>query len=68
MPAQPHPSVVIRVDEIIDGIAHRRCPKCGATKPLDKFGLRNMRQADGSTVVREQAWCRECRSVNRYGR
>ena len=68
MASIPAPSVVIRADELIDGIAHRRCPKCGVLKPLDGFGLRNMRQADGSTVVREQAWCRECRSSHRYGR
>jgi len=65
MNPKPPPSVVIHADEVVDGIVHRRCPKCGILKPLDLFGLRNMRAADGSTVVREQSWCRTCRTSNR---
>lgn len=34
------------------------CLKCRALKPLGQFGLRKM--ADGA--VRNQPWCRDCRS------
>jgi len=35
------------------------CLKCRQIKPLAQFGLRKM--ADGA--VRNQPWCRSCRSV-----
>jgi hypothetical protein len=34
------------------------CPKCHKTRPLSLFGLRKM--ADGA--IRNQPWCRTCRS------
>ncbi len=61
MPSTAPPAVIIHADEIVDGIVHRRCPNCRVLKPLDLFGLRTVRAADGSKVFREQSWCRSCR-------
>ena len=36
----------------------RVCPHCGQEKPLSEFGFRNM----GTGEIRNQSWCRECRS------
>ena len=36
----------------------RTCPKCGEEKPLSDFGFRQM----GDGQVRNQSWCKECRS------
>lgn len=38
----------------------RVCPHCGKTKPLSEFGWRDM----GGGNVRNQSWCKECRSTN----
>lgn len=66
MPTRPEPpTVVIHGDELVDGVVHRRCPNCETTKPLDQFGLRNMRPANGPIIVREQSWCRACRTSGR---
>jgi len=62
MPKRLPPIVKIHGDAIVDGLVHRHCPRCEILKPMDMFGLRNMKQADGTTVVREQTWCRSCRS------
>jgi hypothetical protein len=62
MSTSPPPSVVIHADEVVGGIVHRRCPRCDVLKPLDLFGLRTMRASDGTTLVREQSWCRACRA------
>lgn len=35
-----------------------KCLKCGAMKPLTMFGLRKM----GDGAIRNQPWCRTCRS------
>lgn len=58
------PEVKIQADAIIDGIVHRTCPSCGHTKPLDQFGLRYCKNAgaQGQMLIREQSWCRLCRS------
>jgi hypothetical protein len=53
--------VVIHAHEVIDGVVHRRCPNCQELKPLGAFGVRSMPAAAGP-VVREQSWCRACRS------
>jgi len=37
------------------------CPACKLPLPEDNFGLRNMPAKGGTTVVRRQSWCRECR-------
>ena len=65
MSSSPNPDRVrILASEVINGEAHRKCPKCGETKPLDDFGLRRMtgRGVDGGDLVTNQSWCRECRS------
>ncbi len=36
----------------------RVCPHCGREKPISQFGFRNM----GGGNIRNQSWCRECRS------
>lgn len=36
----------------------RICPHCGEEKPLSDFGYRKM----GNQVVRNQSWCKKCRS------
>lgn len=36
----------------------RVCPKCGKEKPLSEFGWRDMGNGD----IRNQSWCKECRS------
>jgi len=61
--AEPRDEVRIRVDEVINGIAHRKCPNCGELKPLDEFGLRRMhgRGREGAELVTNQSWCRNCR-------
>lgn len=49
------------------GVVNCKCPSCGATKPLNDFGLRRMKGAgpNGVSVVRNQSWCRDCRSGRR---
>ena len=42
-----------------EGLITLMCLKCRQIKPLAQFGLRKM--ADGA--VRNQPWCRSCRSV-----
>lgn len=51
------------------GAVNRKCPSCGVTKPLNDFGLRRMKHAgpNGEDVVRNQSWCRYCRSGRRGG-
>lgn len=63
--AKPRDTVRIRADKLIDGIAHRTCPCCGETKPLDAFGTRRMagQGEDGADLVTNQSWCRDCRST-----
>lgn len=36
----------------------RICPHCRQEKPLSEFGYRNM--GDGN--IRNQSWCKDCRS------
>ena len=36
----------------------RVCPHCGMEKPLSEFGWRKM----GNGEIRNQSWCRKCRS------
>ena len=36
----------------------RICPRCNIEKPLSDFGFRNM----GNGEIRNQSWCKECRS------
>ena len=36
----------------------RICPHCREEKPLSDFGFRNM----GNGKIRNQSWCKECRS------
>lgn len=36
----------------------RICPKCGKEKPIKDFGYRKME----SGQVRNQSWCKNCRS------
>lgn len=36
----------------------RICPHCEQEKPLSDFGFRQM----GNGEVRNQSWCKECRS------
>lgn len=36
----------------------RKCPHCGIVKPLSEFGYRDM----GGGNIRNQSWCRDCRS------
>ena len=39
----------------------RICPHCGKEKPLSAFGFRKMKPGkDGE--IRNQSWCKECRS------
>jgi len=60
-------TVRIKVDDIINGIAHRRCPNCGKLKPLDDFGIRKMAGygSNGENLVTNQSWCRECRRAGK---
>lgn len=61
---QERDTVRIHVDEVIDGLAHKRCPgPCKRMLPLDYFGIRRMagRGADGSDLITDQSWCRDCR-------
>jgi hypothetical protein len=55
-------NVIIHGDALIQGVVHRQCPHCKTLQPMDAFGLRTMRQADGTPLVREQSWCRSCRT------
>lgn len=59
--------VVVQGERDKTGAVHRKCPSCGATKPLNDFGLRRMKGAgpNGEDVVRNQSWCRDCRSGRR---
>ncbi|MBO7149336.1 MAG: hypothetical protein J6V71_00420 [Clostridia bacterium] len=36
----------------------RICPHCGEEKPISEFGFRNM----GNGTIRNQSWCKDCRS------
>lgn len=36
----------------------RICPHCREEKPLSDFGFRKM----GNRIIRNQSWCKECRS------
>lgn len=61
VPGQPRPK---RKSAIYDSEGHEvlitlMCFKCRQMKPLAQFGLRKM--ADGA--IRNQPWCRGCRSV-----
>ncbi len=38
--------------------ASMTCPHCGETKPAEDFGFRRM----GDGTVRNQSWCRACRT------
>ena len=62
MPRTRDANVIIHGDAIVQGVVHRQCPHCKALQPMDAFGLRTVRQADGTPLVREQSWCRTCRS------
>lgn len=62
--AQTRDEVRVLADEIIDGVVHRCCPKCGELKPLDEFGMRRMAgygREEGTDLVTNQSWCRTCR-------
>lgn len=38
------------------------CPKCGADKPMQEFGLRKRDDIHpGEDVFHKQSWCKECR-------
>ena len=39
----------------------RECPKCGERKPISEFGYRDM----GNDIIRNQSWCKNCRSQNK---
>ena len=39
----------------------RICPHCGEEKALSGFGFRNM----GNVKIRNQSWCKDCRSKTR---
>lgn len=58
-------TVRIHADEIINGIAFRRCPNpnCGKLKPLKEFGLRRMAKSgeNGLDLITNQSWCQDCR-------
>lgn len=58
-----HEETRIHADEIIDGIAYRKCPKCEKLKPLDDFGIRRMKTSGkgGGPLLTNQSWCRSCR-------
>lgn len=58
------PEVKIKADTIIDGVAHRTCPKCKKVKPIDEYGLRKMagQGQDGNDLLTNQSWCRPCRN------
>jgi len=55
--------VRIRGDEIVDGVVHRRCPKCHKLLPLDAFGMRRMagQGKGGVDLLTNQSRCRGCR-------
>lgn len=59
--------VVVQGEQDKTGAVHRKCPCCGVVKPLNDFGLRRMKNAgpNGEDVIRNQSWCRECRSSGR---
>ncbi len=59
--------VVVQGEKDKTGTVHRKCPSCGVVKPLNDFGLRRMKHAgpNGEDVVRNQSWCRDCRSGRR---
>ena len=63
MLSKPRDKVRIRADKVIDGVVHRRCPKCGQMLPLDAFGIRRMANAggDGADLLTNQSQCRGCR-------
>ncbi|OHD26973.1 MAG: hypothetical protein A2Y38_08130 [Spirochaetes bacterium GWB1_59_5] len=64
MAEQERDTVRIHADEIIDGVAHKRCPgPCGRLLPLDHFGIRRMagQGPAGTDLLTDQSWCRECR-------
>lgn len=46
--------------QIIKGGGTRVCPNCGEEKPISEFGYRRMKPGDGE--IRNQSWCKECRS------
>lgn len=58
---------LIQSHKTVDGIAYRRCPRCEQEKPIDAFGLRRMagQGPSGEDVIRNQSWCRACRSRRR---
>lgn len=55
----------ILADQIVDGVVHRKCPRCKEVKPLSEFGLRKLkaRAAGGSDLVTNQSWCTPCRGT-----
>ena len=39
------------------------CPHCDAFMPLESFGVRRPRaQQNGTDLITEQSWCKQCRS------
>jgi len=65
----PRDIVIVQGEQNADtGMVERKCPKCGVTKPVNDFGLRRMKHAgpNGEDVIRNQSWCRPCRST-RHG-
>lgn len=59
--------VVVQGEQDKTGAVHRKCPCCEVVKPLNDYGLRRMKHAgpNGEDVIRNQSWCRECRSSGR---
>jgi len=54
-------AINIKVDKIIKGRPHRKCPACKLMKDLDDFGIRFMNRPDGTQECQAQARCRDCR-------
>ena len=51
--------VTIQASTYNNGELKRICPHCKKEKPLSEFGLRAM---EPGGTVRNQSWCKECRS------
>ena len=58
------PKTIIQSSRTINGVAYRKCPRCEEEKAIDDFGLRRLagKGPEGEDVVRNQSWCRPCRS------
>ena len=53
----------IRATSLVNGVPHKGCPECGATKPIDDFGLRIHagKGPEGRDLITVQSWCVPCR-------